>query len=76
MTFGEENDTADLEDWDSVGLNCSRPPDLTQLYRWFSHQMSLEENKPLKKDFSISINFDAELQDDHRHLTEMIQKTV
>ncbi|CAF1543808.1 unnamed protein product, partial [Adineta steineri] len=37
VTFGEENDTSDLEDWDSVGLNCARPPDLNQLYRWYCH---------------------------------------
>ena len=76
VTFGEENDTSDLEDWDSVGLNCSRPPDLIQLYRWYCHQLYIEENKPLKEDFSMSVNFDSELQTDYRHLKETVEKTV
>jgi hypothetical protein len=34
ITFAEENDL-DLEDWDVVGLNRSKPPNLFQLYRYY-----------------------------------------
>ncbi|UJR13938.1 hypothetical protein I4U23_000941 [Adineta vaga] len=68
VTFGEENDTSDLEDWDSVGLNCSRPPDLNQLYRWYCHQLNVDNEKPTQEDFSMFINFDENLHDDYKNL--------
>jgi len=76
VTFGEENDTADLEDWDNVGLNCPRPPDLNQLYRWYCHQLSVEDEKPEKVDFEMFINFDAELHQEHRNLQKTVQQMV
>ncbi|XP_059468785.1 RAB11-binding protein RELCH homolog isoform X2 [Neocloeon triangulifer] len=33
VTFSEENSEQDFDDWDDVGLNIPRPPELHQLYR-------------------------------------------
>ncbi|XP_024935495.1 lisH domain and HEAT repeat-containing protein KIAA1468 isoform X2 [Cephus cinctus] len=35
ITFSDENENQDFEDWDDVGLNISRPPELLQIYREF-----------------------------------------
>lgn len=45
ITFSEENESQDLEDWDVIGLNRSKPPNLLQLYKNFM-------NKNNKKDAS------------------------
>ncbi|CAF3704603.1 unnamed protein product [Adineta steineri] len=74
VTFGEENDTSDLEDWDSVGLNCARPPDLNQLYRWYCHQLNVDNEKPTKEDFSMLVNFDENLHDEHKNLKITVEQ--
>jgi hypothetical protein len=76
VTFGEENDTSDLEDWDSVGLNCARPPDLSQLYRWYFHQLSVDNEKPIKEDFSMFVNFDESLHGEYKNLKISVQQMV
>ncbi|XP_071176146.1 RAB11-binding protein RELCH homolog [Mytilus edulis] len=44
VTFSEENEEQDFEDWDDVGLNIARPPDLLHLYKDFgSHTAPLVE---------------------------------
>lgn len=35
ITFSDENEEQDFEDWDDVGLNIPKPPDLVSLYREF-----------------------------------------
>jgi hypothetical protein len=35
ITFSEENETLDLEDWDVIGLNRSKPPNLYHLYKLY-----------------------------------------
>jgi hypothetical protein len=76
VTFGEENDTSDLEDWDSVGLNCARPPDLNQLYRWYYYQLCVEDEKPIKEDFSMFVNFDEHLHNEHQNLKTTVKQMV
>ncbi|ESO82885.1 hypothetical protein LOTGIDRAFT_108770 [Lottia gigantea] len=39
VTFSEENEEQDFEDWDDVGLNVSRPPDLLSLFRDFGNHI-------------------------------------
>lgn len=47
----------DFEDWDDVGLNVPKPPDLLHLYRDFSqHTMPVSESM----DFSCMTNIDTE----------------
>jgi len=40
VTFSEENANQDFDDWDDVGINVSRPPDLLRMYREFGHYRS------------------------------------
>ncbi len=35
VTFAEENESQDLEDWDVIGLNRAKPPNLCQIYKYF-----------------------------------------
>lgn len=37
VTFSDENADQDFEDWDDVGLNTAKPPDLLHLYRDYGH---------------------------------------
>ncbi|XP_064466684.1 RAB11-binding protein RELCH homolog [Ornithodoros turicata] len=41
ITFSDENEDQDFEDWDDVGLNIPKPPDLPHLYRNYSRHMHL-----------------------------------
>ena len=50
VTFSEENESQDLEDWDVVGLNRSKPPKLVQLYKFYLNKNNLDENGPKKKE--------------------------
>lgn len=33
ITFADENECQDFDDWDDVGLNIAKPPELLTLYR-------------------------------------------
>ncbi|XP_030831289.1 RAB11-binding protein RELCH homolog isoform X1 [Strongylocentrotus purpuratus] len=47
ITFADENEDQDFDDWDDVGLNTPHPPDLLHLYRDFSRHVIV---KPETKD--------------------------
>lgn len=60
VTFSEENESQDLEDWDVVGLNRSKPPSICQLYKFYSNRKndldSINTNKENKSEkFSKAI---------------------
>jgi len=40
VTFSEENANQDFDDWDDVGINVAKPPDLLRMYREFGHYRS------------------------------------
>lgn len=42
ITFAEENEAQDLEDWDLVGLNRAKPPNLFHLYKFYSNRNMLK----------------------------------
>ncbi|XP_033755767.1 LOW QUALITY PROTEIN: RAB11-binding protein RELCH-like [Pecten maximus] len=42
VTFSEENEDQDFEDWDDVGLNIPRPPDLLHLYKDYGSHVTQE----------------------------------
>ena len=48
ITFSDENTDEDFEDWESIGLNISKPPDLGRIYRNFNSRKS--RNATQKKD--------------------------
>uniref|UniRef100_H2YBC3 Uncharacterized protein n=1 Tax=Ciona savignyi TaxID=51511 RepID=H2YBC3_CIOSA len=39
ITFADENEDQDFEDWHDVGLNTAKPPDLVHLYRDYDHHV-------------------------------------
>ena len=43
VTFSEENESQDLEDWDVIGVNRSKPPNLGQIYKLYLKKCSTEE---------------------------------
>jgi hypothetical protein len=50
VTFSEENESQDLEDWDVVGLNRAKPPKLFQLYKsYLTKNNSHEDDSIVKK---------------------------
>ncbi|XP_052230319.1 RAB11-binding protein RELCH homolog isoform X2 [Dreissena polymorpha] len=44
VTFSEENEDQNFEDWDDVGLNIPQPPDLLHLYRDYNNHTMPERN--------------------------------
>ncbi|XP_064641709.1 RAB11-binding protein RELCH homolog [Lineus longissimus] len=44
VTFAEENENQDFEDWDDVGLNIPKPPDLLHLYRDYNQHVTPSED--------------------------------
>ncbi|KAK3746890.1 hypothetical protein RRG08_030301 [Elysia crispata] len=55
VTFAEENEEQDFEDWDDVGLNIGRPPGLTHLFKDYSSHVA-----PSKETFDMCIQADFE----------------
>ncbi|CAF0796504.1 unnamed protein product [Brachionus calyciflorus] len=56
VTFAEENESQDLEDWDVVGLNRAKPPNLYQLYKLYLNKTKYTEAKKeaqIKKESEI-----------------------
>ncbi|KAK6185475.1 hypothetical protein SNE40_007698 [Patella caerulea] len=53
VTFSEENEQQDFEDWDDVGLNVARPPDLLSLFRDFGNHVM-----PVKETHNVSCETD------------------
>ena len=37
LPMEDENSDEDFEDWESIGLNVSKPPDLGRIYRGFAN---------------------------------------
>ena len=74
VTFSEENDNQDFDDWDDVGLNISKPTDLMSLFHDFGKQAKCVE----KKDFGCNVDFVEEtpdtLQKDNESLKEKINE--
>ncbi|KAK7505693.1 hypothetical protein BaRGS_00002964 [Batillaria attramentaria] len=64
VTFAEENEDQDFEDWDDVGLNMPKPPGVVQLFRDFGTHVS-----PTQETQDVSCQADLE---DLQHC-EMIQ---
>jgi hypothetical protein len=44
VTFSEENESQDLEDWDVIGLNRSKPPNLWQIYKNYLNKKYEQSN--------------------------------
>ena len=57
VTFAEENENQDFEDWDDVGLNMPKPPDLIHLYRDFGQRNEVNADT---SDAACMTDMDAE----------------
>lgn len=68
ITFAEENETFGLDEKDSIQDDALLSADLLHLYRWYSYQTELEQNKPNLVEFSSNVNFDATLIDEKKNL--------
>ncbi|CAG5116113.1 unnamed protein product, partial [Candidula unifasciata] len=55
VTFAEENEEQDFEDWDDVGLNIPRPPGLVHLFKDYS-----SHEAPRKETADIGVSVDME----------------
>lgn len=53
ITFSDENSEEDFEDWDSIGLNVSKPPNLLRLYRDYKQHVTPERDV---KEFGCQTN--------------------
>ncbi|XP_046842771.1 RAB11-binding protein RELCH homolog [Xenia sp. Carnegie-2017] len=49
VTFSDENEDQDFDDWDDVGLNIAQPPNLLRLYRDFDKHVMPSAVNSLKK---------------------------
>ncbi|XP_015110035.1 RAB11-binding protein RELCH homolog [Diachasma alloeum] len=58
ITFSDENEDQDFEDWEDVGLNIPKPPDLVQVYREFLRGSGYD--KPPAADAVIQTDFEGE----------------
>ncbi|KAH9515544.1 hypothetical protein Btru_011362, partial [Bulinus truncatus] len=56
VTFAEENEEQDFEDWDDVGLNIPRPPGLVHLFKDYSNHVA-----PSKETCDACVDVDLEL---------------
>ncbi|CAL1537768.1 unnamed protein product, partial [Lymnaea stagnalis] len=62
VTFAEENEEQDFEDWDDVGLNIPRPPGLVHLFKDYSSHVA--PNKEMT-DVGVGVDFQ---KDEFNHL--------
>lgn len=76
VTFSEENESQDLEDWDVVGLNRSKPPKLYQLYKSYLQKHNLIDDctKTGGKNKTKSISTNE--QDTQTEMTERVDAQV
>jgi hypothetical protein len=60
VTFSEENESQDLDDWECVGLNRAKPPSICQLYKFYLNKKNdpdiLNTNKEKKNDKTLISN--------------------
>jgi hypothetical protein len=66
VTFSEENESQDLEDWDVIGLNRPKPPSLRQLYSLYLSKLNNQSRRSsankvnTKESKSVEVNTDKE----------------
>ncbi|XP_034934271.1 RAB11-binding protein RELCH homolog [Chelonus insularis] len=61
ITFSDENENQDFEDWEDVGLNIPKPPNLLHIYREFINKN--ENEKLIFSDASTQVNFNFQCHD-------------
>ena len=65
ITFSDENTDEDFEDWDSIGLNISKPPDLARIYReCYSSTSSSRPNREVRPKSTSDHEVQCEMSSD------------
>lgn len=72
ITFSDENENQDFEDWQEVGLNIPKPPELLQIYREFMRSTGYD--KPPSS--SISVQTDDDLLQTDNSKEEELNKFI
>ena len=74
ITFSDENNDADyFEDWDNIGINVTKPPNLLKLYRDYGKHFMNQEEKEQKtgeKHQNVEV-----MTDDDSRLIELQEKS-
>ena len=76
ITFTEENESIDRDNWDDMARENVSLPDLIHLYRWYCYQLHASAQHPKRIDASVCVNMDANLADDYRRLQTLFQQIV
>ncbi|XP_012276159.1 lisH domain and HEAT repeat-containing protein KIAA1468 homolog isoform X2 [Orussus abietinus] len=71
ITFSDENENQDFEDWNDVGLNIPKPPDLLHIYREFLRATGYD--KPPSISIAVQTDFiDTKLEDKEQEMNIML----
>ncbi|XP_071495307.1 RAB11-binding protein RELCH homolog [Diadema antillarum] len=85
ITFADENEDQDFDDWDDVGLNTPRPPDLLHLYRDYSRHVivrpetrefgcgedSIDEEQPEAVEADLNMSIEQQRQHYEAEMEDM-----
>ncbi|XP_076546511.1 RAB11-binding protein RELCH homolog isoform X2 [Osmia lignaria lignaria] len=73
ITFSDENENQDFEDWQDVGLNISKPAELIQIYREYMRANGYD--KPPSVSIGVQTDFcEIESETDKDEFKEMVNK--
>ncbi|XP_022335472.2 RAB11-binding protein RELCH homolog isoform X2 [Crassostrea virginica] len=77
VTFSEENENQDFEDWDDVGLNMARPPSLLHLYKDYgSHVIPATETIDADCQVEIEREEDQKMWEEWSELRSQLESRV
>lgn len=71
ITFSDENENQDFEDWQDVGLNIPKPPELLQIYREFMRGVGYD--KPPQSTIEIQTDEDEEAKKNLENLNNLVR---
>jgi hypothetical protein len=74
MNFSDENSEEDFEDWDSIGLNVSKPPNLIRLFR--DYKRSAVPATKVTHERSIQTSEDEEFRQKQLQQMSMLESQV
>lgn len=72
ITFNDENEDQDFEDWQDVGLNIPKPAELLQIYREYMRANGYD--KPPSVNVAIQTDFIDEIEEQKNEFQEMAEQ--
>ncbi|XP_048752282.1 RAB11-binding protein RELCH homolog isoform X2 [Ostrea edulis] len=77
VTFSEENEDQDFEDWDDVGLNIARPPSLLHLYKDFgSHAVPTTDTMDYSCQVELQREEDQRMEEQWKDLKSQLEYRI